>query len=278
MTRSGHSQPTTLGPQPTTLGQAMQTDGARRVAVTAGAAICAVGLALVGSSVSDSGGGYFTSSSTLLAPSGPAFAIWGLIYALLAVYVVWQWLPMARTSARARITGWPAAWSLALNGCWLLVTGADWLWVSVVVILALWAVLVWLLVRVSRAGHAGVIVRQLNQLPFGIYLGWTTVAAGANVAAALASTGWSPPLMGAQSWGVAAVIAVLVVGMALVRFLPSRVPLSMAMAWGLAWIAHARLVGEPRSIPVAVAAAVSSVLVIVAAITVLSWIRSRRFG
>lgn len=271
MTQSGQSQPTTLA-------QALETDGARRVAVSVGTLICAVGLGLVGSSVSDSGGGYLTSSSTLLAPSGPAFAIWGLIYALLAVYVVWQWLPIARTSARARITGWPAAWSLALNGAWLLVTGADWLWASVAVIVALWAVLVWLLVRVGRAGHAGLIVRQLAQLPFGIYLGWTTVATGANVAAALKSTGWPPPFMSADAWGVAAVTGLLIVGMVLVRYLPSRVPLSLAMSWGLVWIAHARLVGEPTSVPVAITAAVSAVLVPVAAVTVLLWIRSRRYG
>ena len=72
---------------------------------------------------------------------------------------------------------------MALNATWLLVTQADWVWASVVVIVAL---LVNLLVLVSRLGRepaSGVPERIVADGTFGGYLGWVTVATAANLAA-----------------------------------------------------------------------------------------------
>lgn len=54
-----------------------------------------LGTGLIGSEegVDDQGGGLFTDSTTLIAPDGPAFSIWSVIYVLLGAYVVWQWRP-----------------------------------------------------------------------------------------------------------------------------------------------------------------------------------------
>ena len=89
-------------------------------------------------------------------------------------------------TARARATGWLAALTMVLNGAWLLITQAGWLWVSVVDIVVL-------------ALALGVLVKRLTVLPptggtgerlvvdgtFGLYFGWVAVATVANIAAAL---------------------------------------------------------------------------------------------
>lgn len=43
----------------------------------------------------------------------------------------------ARTPGPARATGWLAALTMVLNGAWLLITQAGWLWLSVVDVVAL---------------------------------------------------------------------------------------------------------------------------------------------
>ena len=82
--------------------------------------------------VEESAGGALSAEATRLAPAGPAFSIWSVIYLGLAAYTIWQWLPSSVTE-RTRSTGWLAAVSMLLNAGWLLVTQQGWIWVSVVV-------------------------------------------------------------------------------------------------------------------------------------------------
>ena len=119
-------------------------DRLRQVAVTVAEVLCIVGTLvgvglLGGTRVEESAGGALSAEATRLAPSGPAFSIWSVIYLGLAAYTIWQWLPSSVTE-RTRSTGWLAAVSMLLNAGWLLVTQQGWIWLSVVVILAsLWS-------------------------------------------------------------------------------------------------------------------------------------------
>ena len=128
----------------------MDDQGVRQLAVSAAAVFMIfgtlLGIGVIGTRVEESSGGSLSATATLLAPAGPAFSIWTVIYVGLVAYTVYQWLPVRASSARLRAIGWPAAASMVLNAAWLLVTQAGWLWVSVVVIVAL-AVTLGLLVR-----------------------------------------------------------------------------------------------------------------------------------
>ena len=88
-------------------------------------------------------------------------------------------------STRMRRIGWLAAASMVLNASWLLVTQQDWIWASVVVILALLAILLEILRRLHRHEAAGRLDLVVTDGTFGLYLGWVSVATVANVAAAL---------------------------------------------------------------------------------------------
>lgn len=248
----------------------MSTVRRDRLVVTVSAVVWVVG-ALVGTGllggggVAQQGGGSFSDEATLIAPAGPAFSIWSVIYALLAGYVVWQWLPRATGSAWAARTRLPAAVSLALNGVWLLVVLADWILGSVLVIAGIAASLGVVLRRTAGLPDEGWLPRLLVSVTFGLYLGWVCVATCANVALWLVDLG-VPAEGRAATWTTVAVL-LLVVGLAGYLLIRTddrvlRTALAAALTWGVVWVAVGRLTGEPPSEVVGYAAAGAAVLVV----------------
>lgn len=227
-----------------------------RLLVTASALVWVVGTlfgtGLVGPTggVAEQGEGLFSDTATLIAPMGPAFSIWSAIYLGLAGYVVWQWLPATDRSRWAAVTRIPAAAAIALNGLWLLVVFAGWIWLSVLVMALLVVALGRLLVAIAGLPREGWAVDLLVSLTFGTYLGWICVATCANIASALVGTGVEPAT-NLAAWVTIAVLAVVV---GIVAFLLRRsgqrwhrLGLAAAVVWGTSWIAAARLTGELRS-------------------------------
>lgn len=238
----------------------MHRDRLRQVAVTVSAVVCAfgtlVGLGVLGRRVEESAGGSLAADATLIAPAGPAFSIWSVIYLGLAGYLVWQWLPGNTSAQRARTTGWYAGASMLLNAAWLLVTQQGWLWLSVLVIFALAAVLKVIVGRVAATPAQGWADRVLVDGTFGLYLGWVAVAACANIAAALVASGVPATGTGPTVATVAVLLAVLALGAFYAHRYGGRLALAAAMAWGVGWVAYGRLADAPASLPVAVAAIV----------------------
>lgn len=246
----------------------------QRAVVTAAAVGCLVavliGTGVIGTSVERSAGGALSDNATLIAPAGPAFGIWTLIYLGLAAYTVWQW---RSTSVRVDRTRWLAAASIALNGLWLLVVQAGWLWASVVVIAALLVVLGLLVRRLTDAGPAqGRAELIMVDGTFGLYLGWVAVATCANITAFLVATGVRLPSPAADAAAVALIIVVAAVAVWLAFRLGGRWAVAAAIAWGLGWIAVGRFTGDPGSVPTAVAALIAALAALAAAAAV-TWSR-----
>ncbi|TQM95325.1 hypothetical protein FB476_0164 [Ornithinimicrobium humiphilum] len=218
-----------------------------------------------GGGVEEQGEGSFSDQATLIAPDGPAFSIWSVIYLFLAIYTVWQWLPAAAGSEWARRTRLPAAASLALNGIWLLVVFAGWILGSVLVILAIAISLGVVLRRTAGLPDEGWVPRAAVSVTFGLYLGWVCVATCANVATWLVDLG-VPAEGTAPAWTTVAVLVVVVALTALLLTrtddLVLRLALVAAATWGVAWVAVGRFSGEPASDLVGWAAVVAAVLVV----------------
>jgi len=246
-------------------------DRARQTGVTVAEVLCVlgtlVGLGVIGGTgVAESSGGALAADATLIAPAGPAFSIWSVIYAGLATYTVWQWLPGQATDERHRRTGWLAAASMLLNAAWLLVTRQGWIWVSVGVIVALVVVLGVLVRRLTERPSFGLVETVVVDGTFGAYLGWVCVATCANITAALVSSGVEPGPPVSELWAVVVLAIAAGVGVLLARRLGGRYAVALAIAWGLAWIAVGRASDEPRSSVTAWAAAIAAVVVVVAAV------------
>lgn len=243
--------------------RASGADRVRQVAVLAAAVVCILGGVLgsgvwIGEPVAEAAGGALSADATFLAPAGAAFSVWSVIYAALVVFTVWHTLPGRAADALARTVGWWAAASMVLNAVWLLSIQTSYLWLSILVILGLALVLGLLLVRangVEGVGAGPVVVG----VTFGLYLGWTSVATCANVAAVLVDAGVDPGRRVGELVGVGVLAVVcLLVWLLATRVGVARWAVVATVVWGLAWIAVGRLGDEPESFVVGVAAVVAA--------------------
>lgn len=242
-------------------------DRVRQIVVIASAVAALVGAVvgsglLGGTSIARAAGGALGADATLLAPAGPAFAIWSVVYAGLVLYAIWQALPSQAGRDRQRRVGYWMVASLLLNAAWILSAQAGLLALSVGVIVALLVVLLVAFVRLRAHPGGTTADAVLFDGTTGLYLGWVMVATVANIAAALTAAGfdgfgWSP-----HAWGLAVVAAVAVLGCALAVWDRGRFAPAIATAWGLAWVGVSRLDGALPSAPVAVSAFAAAGLIL----------------
>ncbi|MEH3075461.1 MAG: tryptophan-rich sensory protein [Quadrisphaera sp.] len=255
------------------------SDGTRTAAVAVSAVVAVVGGflgsgAVVGTPIAQAAGGALSASSTLVAPAGPAFAIWSVVYAGLVALAVHQLLPSQRHDERQRATGWWVVASLLLNAAWILVVQAGSVLGSLVAILALLAVLVVAFSRLRstassrRGGARSSLQPLLLDGVIGLYLGWVSIATVANASAALVAGG--APATGALATALAVVVLVVAAGVGWVLAVAGRgrVAPALSLAWGLAWIAVGRWSGQPEAPVVSVVAVVAAVLVLAAPLVV----------
>ncbi|WP_114559896.1 tryptophan-rich sensory protein, partial [Desertihabitans aurantiacus] len=258
------------------LSESTSGDLARRLVTTAAELFClvgtAVGTGLLGTAIRDTGQGSLSDQATLVAPAGPAFSIWSVIYLGLSAFTIWQWLPRNAADARVRRLGYLPAASMVLNAVWILVAQTGLVWLTAVVILALLAVLALVALRLGATGSGRRLETLVVDGTFGLYLGWVAVATCANLAAALVDIGVEPGVPVATVLGVVVVLVAGAVAAALAWRFGGRVAVGLAMAWGLVWVAVGRLTDTPQSAPVAVAALVAAVL----ALGAVAWVRLRR--
>jgi benzodiazapine receptor len=123
---------------------------------------------------------------TLITPAGYVFSIWGVIYVLLGVFVVFQALPSEKGREFREKVGWLFILSSILNIVWLFLWQFEYLVLSVIVMFLLLAALILIYLRLE-IGKSKVQLREkiAFHLPFSVYLGWITIASIANVAATL---------------------------------------------------------------------------------------------
>ena len=247
----------------------MSRDLVRQIVVAVSAVLAVVGGfigsgAAGGTKIADAAGGALSADSTPIAPGGPAFGIWTVIYLGLLSYAVWQLLPAQRDSPRQRRLGYPIAASLLLNAAWILSVQAGQLWLSVAVIVALLAVLVYAFLLTLRTRPDDTIEAIVADGTIGLYLGWVCVATIANVAAALKDSGFTGGPLSADTWGAILAAVAGLVGIGLAVRGGGRLAPTASLCWGLTWVAVARLTGELESMSTAVAAIIAVVLVLVA--------------
>lgn len=229
-----------------------------------------------GTDVNDVQGGALDADSTVLAPDRPAFAIWSVIYVLMIAYAIWQALPGQRSRERQRRAGWWIALTAVLNGLWLVAAQFLTLFATVAAIVLL-LIALGITLRVLTV-HRGSSVADavLMDVTVGLHLGWVTLATVANVTAWLAAD-VAPASWGdaAEPIGIAVLVVVAVVGIAVGVGTRGRLAPSLAMAWGLLWIGIGRTAGEPESTPVAIAAWIAAAIVILTPVVVLATRRGR---
>ena len=130
------------------------------------------------------------SYANLFAPAGITFAIWGLIYLLLAGYLIYQFSSRGRRreALYAKVNLLFIGTSIA-NIAWIFSWHYDLIGLSVLIM----AILLVLLIRIAdimRVQRFGPAERLFIAVPFAVYFGWITVATIANITVFLVSINW----------------------------------------------------------------------------------------
>jgi hypothetical protein len=181
----------------------------------------------------------------LFVPAGLTFAIWGLIYVLLAIFVIYQLIPSVRRDTKkvdfVQRIGLLFFISCIANIGWIFAWHYEVVPLSLVLMLILLGCLIAIYLRLNIGkSEATKSEKYLVHLPFSVYLGWITIATIANVTALLVDINpntWAP---GNQFWAV----AVIIVGIAItlsILFTRKDIYYCLVVDWALLGILLKRL-------------------------------------
>jgi len=160
--------------------------------------------------------------SNLFAPAGLTFAIWGVIYLLLAIFCVLQFTPYARNTAINM--GWVFALSCIFNAAWLVAWHYERLPLSVLIMLGLLMCLVFINIQIKDQPNG------LVKAAFGVYLGWICIATIANVTAMLVSLDWNGFGISPVVWTIVMIAAgTLIVSLTLLKL--NNPYIGIAVVW-----------------------------------------------
>ena len=158
---------------------------------------------------------------TLFAPAGYAFAIWGVIYLLLILFVGFQWFAWLKRKDDTELkqTGiWFGVSSLA-NGLWIVAWLNESLGISVLLIVILLCSLIVLTGRLRlEIWDAPLRIIAFVWWPIVIYMGWIVVATVANIAAFLVSINFDPGFISASTWTIVLIMAAVFIYFFLVLY------------------------------------------------------------
>jgi translocator protein len=170
-------------------------------------------------------------------PKSTAFAIWGIIFAFQAIFVILQLLPRYRGKAIVQqgVSYWYIATCLTQVG-WTFAFAYEQILLSLVAITLVWLSLVGLVYSQYYTVSEGSLVEfWLFRFPFSIHCGWLTAASTVNVSLLLVDQNVSAPMqlaVGIVSLAYLHAVSVWVV------FGVQRANYTIAavLAWASAWI------------------------------------------
>ena len=134
-------------------------------------------------------------------PANYVFGIWGIIYTLLIVFIVYQALPSQRENPYLRKIGYWFAVTCLANGIWLVLFHYNLFALSMVAMIILLVALIQIYTRIEVGrGAVSNATRWCIQIPFSTYLGWITVATVANAAYVLYDAKWNGFGISGEIW------------------------------------------------------------------------------
>ncbi len=181
----------------------------------------------------------------LFVPAGVTFSIWGIIYLLLAIFVIYQLIPSVRRDAQrgffVQRIGLLFFISCLANIAWIFAWHNENVALSLVFMLVLFGSLLAIYLRLHIGKEdATRLERYLVHLPFSVYLGWITIATIANVTALLVNVNWNTFGFGEQFWAVTVIIVGIAIALSIL-FTRKDIYYCLVVDWALLGILLKRL-------------------------------------
>jgi hypothetical protein len=174
---------------------------------------------------------------TLITPAGYVFSIWGVIYVLLGIFVIFQALPREKKKEYHEKIGWLFVLSSVFNIIWIFLWQFEYLVFSVVLMFLLLASLILIYLRLDIGkSEVGIREKITIHLPFSTYLGWITIASIANVSVTLVSLDWDGFGISPETWATLIVIIALIITI-LVLVTRKDIAYGLVIIWAFVGIA-----------------------------------------
>ncbi len=176
----------------------------------------------------------------LFVPAGITFSIWGLIYLLLAILMLYQLYSLFKREIASSLYIIKIHWwfliSCLLNIAWIFAWHYEIVWLSLLIMLTLLGVLIIIYRRLDIGGCCA----KLNEkifvfIPFSLYLGWISIATVANVTTFLVSIGWSRFGISEVFWMIAVLAVVTGLTLSMI-FIRKDIVYAIAVLWALTGI------------------------------------------
>ena len=207
----------------------------------------------------------------LFVPTGLTFSVWGVIYILLAIFVIYGLVIAIKKdeqkSSFIQNVGILFFISCLANIGWIFAWHYEIVTLSLILMLVLLVTLItiYLKLQIGKSDSPRT-EKYMVQLPFSVYLGWITIATIANVTALLVYTNWNTFGLGETFWAV----AVIIVGIAItlsVLFTRKDIFYCLVVDWALLGILLKRLADSTPVQSVVVITIVGMVLISAGIIT-----------
>ncbi|WP_022871932.1 DMT family transporter [Nesterenkonia alba] len=258
-------------PEPTT------TDLARRIFVTLGAAAAVASVMwmlgwfgtessiLPGNGLNEQySGGWFSGEYALLTPDHNVYWLWPVLALGLVAHAVFQWQPSQESTPRQRRSGWLVG-SAAL-GMLVVTAGLYAGWITIVALASV-AMALTLLEAIRQFNHYTArnrMERQLTDDVVGLFFGFALVQATSALSARLTSWGWDIPGIPSLLWAGLGLFLCVWTAAFYSMTERGRVTIALGLGWGMFWLVFPRVFGEVSSPWVAIGAAMSAFIVILA--------------
>jgi translocator protein len=165
---------------------------------------------------------------TVVTPAGYAFAIWGVIYAGLIIFSIFQAMPMQLENFRKIRT--PYLVSCLANCVWIYLWHHELMVASVFAMLVLLASMIAVNVNLSKQDSL------IARIPLGIYFGWICVATIANVSICFSYLGMETTKPTAILLTCILIVIATIIGIVM-RFKLPNAAFAYTIAWAILAIA-----------------------------------------
>lgn len=181
----------------------------------------------------------------LFVPSGLTFSVWGIIYILLGLFVIYGLVSAFRKSSHQEVflgrIGILFFLSSLFNIGWIFFWHYGFVGISLIMMALLFITLLSIYLRLgigksqARSSEKGMV-----HIAFSVYLGWITIATIANVTALLVDIGWNRFGLSQQFWAVLVIAVGIIIALA-VMFSRNDIYYGLVVDWAILGILLKRL-------------------------------------
>lgn len=171
------------------------------------------------------------SIQVIITPAGYVFSIWGLIYILLLIFVIFQALPQFENSKAVKAIGSLFTMTCFFNAGWIFAWHYRQFALSLLIMIGFLLTLIVLMNRLYKISpEISTLEKRIFVLPFSVYFGWISVATIANTSFFLVYSNWTRFNIGPDIWSVIILFVIMLLGICVLTLKNDR-----AFVWVLVW-------------------------------------------